>query len=82
MPLLVGALPVGLSEQWRLLTGIEARNGVLLLGWSTALLFAVVHRTWSGYAARHMPQVGQVHDLGPSRRNRSGPSDINPPAAR
>jgi hypothetical protein len=42
------------SEQWRLLTGIEALNGVLLLGWSTALLYAVVHRTWSGYAEHHL----------------------------
>jgi hypothetical protein len=42
------------SEQWRLLTGIEALNGVLLLGWSTALLYAVVHRTWSSYAASHL----------------------------
>ena len=31
---------------WRILSGIEALNGVLLLGWSTALLFAVVQRTW------------------------------------
>jgi hypothetical protein len=28
------------------LSGIEALNGVLLLGWSTALLYAVVHRYW------------------------------------
>ncbi|WP_295888173.1 potassium channel family protein [uncultured Thiohalocapsa sp.] len=33
------------SEQWRLLTGIQALSGVLLLGWSTALLFAVVSRS-------------------------------------
>lgn len=58
------------SEQWRLLTGFEALNGVLLLGWSTALLYAVVHRTWSGYAARHLPGPGQVH------------SDSRPPADR
>ncbi len=31
---------------WRILSGIEALNGVLLLGWSTALLFAIVQRTW------------------------------------
>ena len=29
---------------WRILSGIEALNGVLLLGWSTALLFVVVQR--------------------------------------
>jgi voltage-gated potassium channel len=59
------------SEQWRLLTGIEALNGVLLLGWSTALLYAVVHRTWSGYAEHHLrhpgtvPQPGSVARQGP-----------------
>lgn len=40
------------SDQWRLLTGIEALNGVLLLGWSTALLYAVVHRSWASYHHR------------------------------
>jgi voltage-gated potassium channel len=34
----------------RLLSGLEALDGMLLLGWSTALLFAVVHRMWEGYA--------------------------------
>jgi hypothetical protein len=33
-------------EQWRLLSGIEALDGVLLLGLSTAILFAVVHQIW------------------------------------
>lgn len=37
------------AHQWRLLCGIEGLNGVLLLGWSTALLFAVVQRTWDAY---------------------------------
>ncbi len=30
----------------RMMSGIEAINGILLVGWSTALLFAVVQRTW------------------------------------
>ncbi|MEM6701297.1 MAG: potassium channel family protein [Acidobacteriota bacterium] len=33
---------VTLEPPWRLLTGIEALNGVLLIGWSTALSFAVI----------------------------------------
>jgi hypothetical protein len=37
------------AVNWRLLSGIEALNGVLLLGWSTALLFAVMHRIWQAY---------------------------------
>ena len=30
----------------RIISGIEAMNGIMLGGWSTALLFAVVQRTW------------------------------------
>lgn len=36
------------AEHWRILSGIEALDGVLLLGLSTALLFAVVERGWRG----------------------------------
>jgi len=31
---------------WRLMCGLEAINGILLAGWSTALLFLVVHALW------------------------------------
>jgi len=34
----------------RFLSGIEAMNGILLFGWSTALFFAVLQRSWQ---ARH-----------------------------
>jgi voltage-gated potassium channel len=43
------------NEQWRMLAGIEALNGVLLLGWSTALLFAVVQRSWGSYVGKNAP---------------------------
>lgn len=39
---------ITLSEGWRLLSGIEAMNGILLVGWSTAILFTVVQRIWQG----------------------------------
>jgi voltage-gated potassium channel len=35
-----------LDERWRILSGAEAVNGILLAGWSTALLFSVVQRSW------------------------------------
>jgi voltage-gated potassium channel Kch len=38
------------QEEWRMLSGIEALNGILLVGWTTAFLFAVVQRTWSASA--------------------------------
>jgi hypothetical protein len=45
----VGYGDITLSTQdWRLLSGIEAMDGILLAGWSTALLFVVVQRSWRG----------------------------------
>lgn len=37
---------ITLGPEWRVLSGIEALNGVLLVGWSTAFLFSVLQRTW------------------------------------
>lgn len=31
-----------LKESWRVLSGIEAANGIILLGWSTAFLFDIM----------------------------------------
>jgi hypothetical protein len=37
---------ISLTGVWRVMSGIEALNGILLVGWSSALLFAVVQRIW------------------------------------
>jgi hypothetical protein len=37
---------ITLSGEWRILSGIQALNGILLVGWSTAMLFAIVQRIW------------------------------------
>jgi len=42
---------ITLSEGWRLLSGIQALNGILLVGWSTAVLFAVVQKLWQNMAS-------------------------------
>jgi hypothetical protein len=36
-------LPV---SNWRVLSGVEALNGILLVGWSTAFLFAIIQHSW------------------------------------
>jgi hypothetical protein len=41
------------DNHWRLLSGAEALNGVLLVGWSTAILFAVFQRCWKGLVQAH-----------------------------
>lgn len=41
------------DEHWRLLSGIEALNGILLVGWTTALLFLVVQKGWGQHTDRH-----------------------------
>ncbi len=38
---------VVIEGSWRLLSAIQAMTGLLVFGWSTALLFAVVQRIWS-----------------------------------
>lgn len=37
---------VVLTGWWRILCGIQAMNGILLFGWSTAILFLLVQRMW------------------------------------
>ncbi len=37
---------ITLPEPMRIMSGIEALNGIMLGGWSTALLIAVVQRIW------------------------------------
>ena len=42
----VGYGDIILTGEWRLLSGIQSMNGILLFGWSTALLFMVVQKIW------------------------------------
>ena len=42
----VGYGDIVLTGDWRLLSGIQSMNGILLFGWSTALLFMAVQKTW------------------------------------
>lgn len=35
---------VVLGQEWRLLSSIEAANGVIIFGWTTALLIVAIHR--------------------------------------
>ena len=37
---------ITLSDEWRLLSSFEAANGILMFGWSTALIFAGVHSAY------------------------------------
>jgi len=41
------------DHQWRLLSGVQALSGILLVGWSTALLYAVFQRSWKGLVQAH-----------------------------
>ena len=35
-----------LSDQWRLLSSFEAANGIIMFGWTTAIVLAVVQRVY------------------------------------
>jgi voltage-gated potassium channel Kch len=44
---------ITISSDWQLLCGLEAMNGIFLFGWSAALLYAVVQRTWGDRDPEH-----------------------------
>jgi len=46
-----------LEEQWRLLSSFEAANGLLMFGWSTALVFAGVQ--WVYASRQHGRSIGK-----------------------
>jgi hypothetical protein len=41
---------ITLSHEYRLLSGIGALNGMILVGWTTAMIFSVVQHIWRGLA--------------------------------
>ena len=43
----VGFGDLVLSERWRMLSGFEAVDGMILFGWSTAFIFSVVRRIYT-----------------------------------
>ena len=47
---------ITLEEPWRLLTGIEALSGILLIGWSTALSFVVITRILEAMDRSRQPE--------------------------
>jgi len=47
-------------ERWRLLGPITAMNGVLLFGWSTAVIFEVLRRTL--VVSIDMPEEPEIPD--------------------
>ena len=51
----IGFGDVVLGPGWRVLAGIEGLSGVLLLGWSTAFVFAVVNRMYEHWRKVHSP---------------------------
>ncbi|MGB1221136.1 MAG: ion channel, partial [Alcanivoracaceae bacterium] len=42
----VGFGDVVIDKFWRLMAGIQALNGIMLLGWSTAVLMAMAQKIW------------------------------------
>lgn len=44
---------ITLEEKWRLLSSFEAANGLLMFGWSTALVFVAVQWVYGGHGSGH-----------------------------
>jgi voltage-gated potassium channel len=49
----IGFGDVVLGPGWRVLAGIEGLTGILLIGWSTAFVFAVVNRMYEHWRHAH-----------------------------
>lgn len=43
-----------LDENWRLLASFEAANGIIMFGWTTAIITAAVKRLWPSHAKVHI----------------------------
>lgn len=54
----VGYGDITLSSDWRLLSGFEAIGGIVLIGWTTAFLYAVLQRMWEA----HVSSTGGAHE--------------------
>jgi len=46
---------ISLGEDWRLLSAFEAANGIILFGWTTALIVAVLQRILRTFEGRDSP---------------------------
>ncbi len=57
----IGFGDVVVGPGWRVLAGIEGLTGILLVGWSTAFVFAVVNRMYVG--VRQETRRAQIRDL-------------------
>jgi hypothetical protein len=44
-----GHLPIYLRDPWKLLGSLEALNGMILFGLTTAFLFAMIQRVWPAF---------------------------------
>lgn len=37
---------ISLTSDWRLLSGLEAINGIMLIGWSTAMMYSLIQKIY------------------------------------
>jgi len=42
-----------ISSQWKILSGIEAINGIMLIGWSTALMYSLIQNIYKTLRENH-----------------------------
>jgi hypothetical protein len=54
----VGYGDVLLPDRWHMLAGVEGLTGILMAGWSTAILFAILHRLLLPAEQTHIPKPG------------------------
>lgn len=51
---------ITLSEEWRLLGGFQAANGIIIFGWTTGLLVAVIQRLATRKSSQKAPEFSSL----------------------
>ncbi|HEX5378304.1 MAG TPA: ion channel [Phenylobacterium sp.] len=75
----VGETGAILPKAWRIVGVLEAINGMLLIGWTTAFLFQILDHLMRADASAHLPPRGAIAKPSPrARGSRKGaPSGTN-----
>ncbi|HEX3700829.1 MAG TPA: hypothetical protein VHV27_09160 [Phenylobacterium sp.] len=66
-----GWVDVHLRPGWRVVLSLEAVNGLLMVGWSTAFFFQNLYRLMNTEATHPLPQGAIAHEAPARKRRRS-----------
>jgi hypothetical protein len=71
----IGYGDITINSEWRILAGLEAVNGIMLIGWSTAMIFAFLQvlykQSWNtqSFGVKSQDQVSSKEEIDMSTKN-------------